>query len=252
VSVLNHSETGRKNPILCYVTDSKSLALASTSDISSTLLQKVAAIAAAGVDWIQFREKHLSARSLSKLAREASRHIAAVTGERSKPGILVNDRIDVALAEHTDGVHLGEQSVPVDQAKLLVESRLRAEQEPVFAPGVVRTLFTQPAPKTFLLGVSCHSLEAAKSAATNGADYIFFGPIFATPSKAAFGAPQGVNRLAEVCRVVSLPVLAIGGITIENAPACFAAGASGIAAIRLFQESLEPARTVDTLRRMGK
>jgi thiamine-phosphate pyrophosphorylase len=100
----------------------------------------------------------------------------------------------------------------------------------------------------FLVGVSCHSQEAAKSAEDGGADYIFFGPVFTTPSKAAYGAPQGLARLAEVCRSVSLPVLAIGGIALENATSCLAAGAAGIAAIRLFQDAYDLASLVKTLR----
>ena len=80
---------------------------------------------------------------------------------------------------------------------------------------------------------SMHALAAER----DGADYIFFGPVFATPSKAAFGAPQGIAVLASICRAVRLPVLAIGGVTAENMPECFRAGAAGIAAIRLFQES---------------
>jgi thiamine-phosphate pyrophosphorylase len=102
--------------------------------------------------------------------------------------------------------------------------------------------------KKFLVGISCHSVQAAAAAARAGADYIFFGPVFATPSKASFGAPQGPQRLAEVCRAVALPVLAIGGITLENAPDCFAAGAAGIAAIRLFQDAKDLASLVSDLR----
>jgi len=99
--------------------------------------------------------------------------------------------------------------------------------------------------------VSCHSLETAKAADESRADYIFFGPVFATPAKAAYGAPQGLERLAEVCRAVALPVLAIGGITLENASACLSAGAAGIAAIRLFQEAPEIARIVRALRKLA-
>jgi len=106
--------------------------------------------------------------------------------------------------------------------------------------------------KDFLLGVSCHALESAKAAAAGGADYIFFGPVFPTPSKAAFGEPQGVKRLAEVCRSMPVPVLAIGGITLENAAACFTAGAAGIAAIRLFQDAPDPAATVEALRKIAR
>jgi thiamine-phosphate pyrophosphorylase len=103
---------------------------------------------------------------------------------------------------------------------------------------------------TFLLGVSCHSVEGVKSAARDGASYVFFGPVFATPSKAGMGKPQGVAGLAEACRSVSIPVLAIGGITLENAAACIKAGAAGIAAIRLFQDAPDPAEIVKELRQL--
>jgi thiamine-phosphate pyrophosphorylase len=95
-------------------------------------------------------------------------------------------------------------------------------------------------------------VEAARSAASGGADYLFFGPIFSTPSKAAFGAPQGLERFAEVCRAVSIPVLAIGGITLANASACLAAGASGIAAIRLFQDARDMSSLVQFLRKLTR
>ena len=86
-----------------------------------------------------------------------------------------------------------------------------------------------------MIGVSTHSLEAARAAERGGANYIFFGPVFATPSKAAYGAPQGIERLREVCAAVAIPVLAIGGVTYENWVFCLEAGAAGVAAIRWFQ-----------------
>jgi thiamine-phosphate pyrophosphorylase len=157
---------------------------------------------------------------------------SAIDDGASATRILVNDRVDIALTEGAAGVHLGESGSPVDEVRLFVESRASV--------------------KEFLLGVSCHALEGAKSAAAGGADYIFFGPVFATPSKIAFGEPQGVKRLAEVCRSVPIPVLAIGGITLENAATCFTAGATGIAAIRLFQDALDPASTVESLWKIAR
>jgi thiamine-phosphate pyrophosphorylase len=103
--------------------------------------------------------------------------------------------------------------------------------------------------KSFLIGVSCHSLEAAQAAERDGADYIFFGPIFATPSKEPFGRPQGTESLEQVCRAVSIPVLAIGGITLDNAESCVASGAAGIAAIRLFQDAIDPIGVIQWLHR---
>lgn len=190
-------------------------------------------IAAAGVDWIQIREKDLSGKQTASLVGQALDRVSKQESD-SKPAtrIIVNDRLDVALAERAGGVHLGENSLPVDEAKrlLLLSS---AAQKPA---------------RDFILGVSCHSLEAAKSAASSGADYIFFGPVFATPSKAAYAAPQGLDRLAQVCSSVNIPVLAIGGITLANVSSCLSAGASGIAAIRLFQDSADPASIVDAIR----
>jgi thiamine-phosphate pyrophosphorylase len=90
------------------------------------------------------------------------------------------------------------------------------------------------------------------AAARDGADYIFFGPVFATPSKERFGEPQGVKKLAAVCSAVSVPVIAIGGITLENAGECIAAGAAGIAAIRLFQNAAEPAQVVSVLKKLRR
>jgi thiamine-phosphate pyrophosphorylase len=214
------------------VTDRRSLAGIGAAEAREALLEKIEAAAAAGVDWIQLREKDLSGKDCAALIREALRRAAKSSENNDVPiRILVNDRLDVALAENAGGVHLGEKSLPVQEAKRLVSVR-RGE-------------------KDFLIGVSCHSLEAAKSAAKNGADYLFFGPVFATPSKSAFGAPQGIERLAEVCGAVSIPVLAIGGVTLENASSCFAAGASGIAAIRLFQDAEDIATLVQALRKMA-
>jgi len=223
-----------RKPILCYVTDRQCLQGAPQKDVLESLLEKIESLAAAGIDLIQLREKDLSGRGAAALTREALRRVSALAGlAQAVPRILVNDRLDVALAEKAGGVHLGENSLPVDEAKrLLLAYQIRQS----------------PAPD-FLVGVSCHSLEAAQSAAAAGTDYVFFGPVFATPSKAAYGAPQGLERLAEVCRSVNIPVLAIGGISLENVASCFSAGASGIAAIRLFQDSADPVGLVQALRR---
>jgi thiamine-phosphate pyrophosphorylase len=202
--------------LFCYVTDRRALGAAE-------LLGVVRRSAAAGVDWIQLREKDLPARELIELARGA---VAATRGSATR--ILVNDRLDVALAAGAAGVHLGEQSLPV---AAVAGWRRGAD-----------------APAGFLVGASCHSLNAALVAERDGADYVAFGPVFATPSKAAYGPPQGLDRLAEVSRSVRIPVLAIGGVTLENASQCLAAGAAGIAAIRLFQESADLTAVLAQLR----
>jgi len=218
--------------LLCYVTDRQSLAATESGEPRKALLLRIDGAAAAGVDWIQIREKDLSGRDCASLTREALQRAAkSQAGRAARTRIIVNDRLDVALTENADGVHLGEKSLPVAEAKRLVVDR--------------------GARNNFVIGVSCHSLEAARSAARDGADYLFFGPVFATPSKAAFGAPQGLERLATVCRAVSIPVLAIGGITLEKASACLAAGASGIAAIRLFQDAQDISSLAQSLRKLA-
>lgn len=207
---------------LCYVTDRKGLEV-SPENQCEALVGRMEIAARAGVDWIQLREKDLSGRALAELLREALRRVPA--GCR----IVLNDRLDVACALGAGGVHLGRESLSVEDARRLARGR--------------------GATQDFLVGASTHSLAAALSAEKAGADYLVFGPVYATPSKAQYGPPQGIERLREVCHAVSLPVLAIGGITVENARACFEAGAAGIAAIRLFEESSDLAAVVDALRR---
>jgi thiamine-phosphate pyrophosphorylase len=165
----------------------------------------------AGLDVVQIREKDLATRELLELVKGA---VDAARGTSTR--IVVNDRLDVALAAGAAGVHLGTQSLPAR---------------------VVR----QQVPKDFLAGVSCHSLEEALSAELAGADYVVFGPIFETPSKLAYGTPLGLGKLREVTMRVKMPVLALGGITVERVRSCLEAGATGIAGISIFQncESLE-------------
>jgi len=230
VSRLNNSSSGL---LLCYVTDRRGLSGIDSLEAQETVGQKIATAAAAGVDWLQIREKDLSARDCGLLTRKALQLAARSPAGNARPTrVLVNDRLDVALSEHAGGVHLGETSLPLPEAKRLVKAQAQRLD--------------------FLIGISCHSLEAARSAGSGGADYLFFGPIFPTPSKAAFGAPHGLERLGEVCRAVSIPVLAIGGITLANASACLAAGASGIAAIRLFQEARDMTSLVQSLRKLTR
>jgi thiamine-phosphate pyrophosphorylase len=217
----------RSAPILCYVTDRGNLS--TSAPAFESLLAKIDSAIAAGIDWIQLREKDLSAQDCAAVTRHALACAAKSAPNRSPARILVNDRLDVALTESAHGVHLGERSVPVQQARDLA--------------GKLRSLNNPP----FLIGASCHSQVEAQAAAASGADYLIFGPIFATPSKAPFGPPQGLHHLAQVCQSVSLPVLAIGGITLQNAPSCLAAGAAGLAAIRLFQDSSDLPRLIQAL-----
>jgi thiamine-phosphate pyrophosphorylase len=210
---------GAKKPIVCYVTDRKSLTGVGTeAALTSRILQNIQMALAAGVDWVQLREKDLQNAQLLEVGRAAVNLAAAHRKKSDRPArIIINNRLDVALAADSDGVHLGRESAPARE--------------------VVRWCRAGNAPDGFLIGVSCHSVEDAREAENAKADYIFFGPVFETPSKRALGIPQGLEKLAEVCRAVSMTVVAIGGVSQENAPACIRAGAAGIAAIRMFQES---------------
>jgi thiamine-phosphate pyrophosphorylase len=214
-----HLLTPPDSPILCYVTGRKALGL--ESNTFAQLLAMIRRAIEAGVDWIQVREKDLSGRELIHLVQEA---VAAAAGTRTK--ILMNDRLDVVIAACAAGVHLGAESLPVRAVAAWRESHPAASTS------------------NFLIGASCHSLEQAQSAEQDGANYVIFGPVFETPSKANFGPPQGIGRLHEVCGHIKIAVLAIGGVNPANAAECIHAGAAGIAAIRMFQE----ARSSDDLR----
>ena len=135
----------------------------------------------------------------------------------SSTRLLVNDRFDVAGATGADGVHLRETSLP---------------------PRVVR----EACGEEFVIGVSTHSLESARAARDGGADFVVFGPVFETESKLAYGSPQGLEKLREVATALQgFPVLALGGITIDNAERCIEVGASGFAGISWFTD--RPNRT---------
>ncbi|HBY62236.1 MAG TPA: thiamine phosphate synthase [Solibacterales bacterium] len=172
---------------------------------ADTLLANIERVLAMDVDFVQIREKDLTAGALYDL-------VTAVLALPRPPGarILVNTRLDVALAAGAHGAHLPAGSPP---------------------PAVWRAL----APPGFLLGVSCHTEEELRAAEGEGADYALYGPVFKPLSKDDGRPPLGLDALAAGARAVRIPVLALGGITVENASACAAAGAAGVAAISLFQ-----------------
>jgi thiamine-phosphate pyrophosphorylase len=155
----------------------------------------------------QIREKRLSTRTLYDLVARA----AEIT-RGSATRLLVNDRFDVARAAGADGVHLTSASLPTR----VVREVCGAE---------------------FLIGVSTHSLDEARRARDERADFVAFGPVFETESKRAYGPPQGLEKLQRVTSELrGFPVLAIGGVTLDNAESCYAVGASGFAGISWFNE----------------
>ncbi len=156
---------------------------------------------AGGADTIQFRKKTGSTRDLITTAT-AMRDLAAANGVP----LIVNDRVDVALAAGAGGVHLGQDDFPVKLAREML--------------GADR-----------IIGVSAGNLEEARRGFLDGADYVGFGPIYATGSKEDAGAPQGLDRLSELAQHVALPVIAIGGIARDAAADVIRAGAHGVAVI---------------------
>lgn len=174
----------------------------------------------AGVTAVQLREKSLSARALYELARQA----ASITRGTSTR-LLVNDRADIARAAAADGVHLTARSMGAD---------------------VIRRLFGAQ----FLIGASAHSLDEARRARDRGADFVLLGPIFDTPQKRSYGPPLGLDALRKTAAELRpFPVVAVGGITAENVACVFEAGASGVAAIRLFSEADDLVSTVERILR---
>lgn len=184
--------------IRCYITGRRSLS-------GETLLEAIGRNLSTGVEWVQIREKDLSARELYELAC-AALALANPRGSR----MLVNTRADVAIAAGAAGVHLPAGSP---------------------APNVLRRV----TPPGFLIGVSCHTVAEVVAAASEGADYVVFGPVFAPVSKATDLEPRGTWGLAEAASAVEIPVLALGGVTPSNTKSCIEAGAAGVAGISLFQ-----------------
>ena len=214
--------------LLYYITDRRQFR-GSSADQIQQLLGKVTECAAAGVDYIQLREKDLSARELEKLAVKA---LAALPGN-SPSKLLINSRLDVALACGAHGAHL-----PAGDLN----------------PGEARALWSRASERACVIGVSTHSAREIALAESHGADFAVFGPVFekavfekAVFEKAVFekaGAtnPGGLQQLQQVCQrsqaaVPAMPVLALGGVTVQNAPQCLGAGCQGIAGIRLFQQT---------------
>lgn len=159
-----------------------------------------------GARILQYRDKSIDARSLLRTARE----IRKITRDHGTL-LIVNDRIDIALMAEADGIHLGQTDMPQAEVRKIV-------------------------PPHLIVGVSTHSLEQALKAQGEGADYIGIGPVFATPTKADY-PPIGIETLRRVARAVTVPFVAIGGITLTNMDQIKATGARNVAMVREFQQS---------------
>ena len=219
--------------LLYYITDRKQFS-GDESARRGALLAKVRECALAGVDYIQLREKDLSARQLEELAQAVVAEVRAA-GRGTK--LLINSRMDIAIACAADGVHLRS-----------------GDEDP--NPGDARAIFASAGAAVPVIAASCHSETEVALAESHGADFVVFGPVFEKS-----GAPgKGLQELRRICAKASvgdekteavarprLPVLALGGMTLENAADCVRAGAAGIAGIRLFQQN-EVARVVSKLR----
>ena len=163
-------------------------------------LTAVEAALIGGVKALQLREKDLSDSELTKLGIQLR-----ILTSNYKAKLIINSRADIAEKIGADGVHLTETSVHANE---------------------IKSNFLD-----LIVGVSTHSLEGAHLAEKQGADYITFSPIYETPSKASYGPPQGLDSLRQVTQAVRLPVLALGGITLQRVPECLEQGAFGVALI---------------------
>lgn len=208
-------------PIIYLITNGQTTTSTSpNSPEFSDILRLVESAIASEISLIQLREKSLTARVLFELASEVS-NLTRGTNTR----VLVNDRFDIALASGADGVHLTSRSVSAD----LVRRQCGEE---------------------FLIGVSTHSLTEASLAKKRGGDFVLFGPVFETESKREFGPPQGTDKLSEVVYALKgFPVIAIGGISDHNVKECFAAGAAGVAAIKLLNDLGTLKRNTEAIRK---
>jgi len=199
--------------LLYYITDRKGFA-GSNAEQRAALLLRIADAARAGVDYIQLREKDLSAHDLESLAGEAVR---AVRPNSTATKLLINTRTDVALAVGADGVHL-----PTADLSALE----------------VRSLWMKCSGQAPIIGVSVHSTDEVREAGAQGADFAVLAPIFEKVQTGTPGVGLGVLHAAcaETATRENFPVLALGGVTLSNAQACLQAGAAGVAGIRLFQQ----------------
>jgi len=222
--------------LLYYITDRTAFA-ADEPTRRRRLLDKIAEAARAGIDYIQLREKDLPTSELESLAREAVGILNQLTTENRelRTKLLINSRTDVVLAVAADGVHLRSDDIPPRDVREL------------WAKRGARAPARERSPRDPLIAVSCHSPADVAQAAADCATFAIFAPVFEKKSLPGT-KPVGLIQLRAACKA-NIPVLALGGVTVENAKSCLAAGAAGIAGIRLFQEN-DTARVVETLRRL--
>lgn len=198
-----------------------------SGEAASRALALVVELAAAGASLLQLRAKTLPAGAFAELAAKA---VLALSGSGSV--LIVNDRLDVAMAAGAGGVHLGDEDLPVEAARR------------VLAAGSPRT--------GFLVGYSTHSVQEAAEASGQEANYLGFGPVFDSPTKAGVRDARGVELLTEACRASRLPVVAIGGVTLENAVACWRAGAASVAVISEIERASDRPALVAAYRRAAQ
>lgn len=205
-----------QKPIICIVTRARGEAESPERD---ALLVRLGAAAASGATMVQVRERQLDDRALLTFVGQIAAHV-----RRAGALVTVNDRVDIALAAGADGVHLKSDAPSAGEVRRIV-------------------------PPEFVIGRSVHSDdESAAVAASGGCDYLMFGTVFRSRSKPEDHPVAGVENLARVCRRVALPVVAIGGISVDRAADVASAGAAGIAAISLFADVPDVAATVAALR----
>jgi thiamine-phosphate pyrophosphorylase len=200
--------------LLYYITD-RSQFRGGEQDRRRALLDKIAEGARDGVDYIQLREKDLSGRELEMLAREV---VGIVRQNSPSTRLLINSRVDVALAAGADGVHLRAGDVA-----------------PSEVAGMLRAVAPAQTAGNFIIAASCHSHEDVTCAESEAIDFAVFAPVFGK-SGTRQAVPAGVAALRQACQA-KIPILALGGVTMKNAASCLDVGAAGVAGIRLFQEN---------------
>src|ERR1700730_646555 len=213
--------------LLYYITDRRAFPGDETAQ-RRRLLEKISEAIQAGVDYIQLREKDLPTSELEKLAREAVNIVRS--SSQLKTALLINSRTDVALATQADGVHLRSNDILPAEARTIWSCGAGTPFDKLRA-GSAR----ENSPQNPIIAVSCHSPQEVAQAAANAANFAVFAPIFEKKDAPGTRA-KGLSLLAEACGS-KIPVIALGGITLNNARSSLEAGAAGIAAIRLFQEN---------------